>query len=112
MKLKIIADKMLELRKKYSPNKIIFEKGFCRFAASTEAIFKVVGVVSYLFNDIEQIFYAPTTVKKTVGGKGNLKKDELREAIRKLYPSVEFNNLDESDSFAVGITYFMIDKKS
>lgn len=106
-KLNIIGTEVLKLKNKYNPNKIIIEQGFSRFAGSTEAIFEVVGVVSYLFSDTEQIFYAPTTVKKTVGGRGNMKKDELRNEIFKKYPNIVFKNMDESDSFAVGQTYFI-----
>ena len=105
MKLNKIAKFLLDLKEKYPPEKIIIERGFYRYAASTEAIYKVCGVVQYLFWDIPQIFYPPMTVKKVVGGKGNMKKDELREIIEKKY-NVSFCNTDESDSFAVGICYF------
>jgi len=105
LKLKIIADFVLELKKKYPPSKIIIERGFYRFAASTEAVFRVHGLINYLFCEVPQILYPPMTVKKVVGGKGNLKKDELREIIEKEY-KVSFSNTDESDSFAVGICYF------
>ena len=105
LKLKIIAKFLLDLKKKYPPEKIIIERGFYRYAASTEAIYKVCGVVQYLFWEIPQIFYPPMTVKKVVGGKGNMKKDELREVIEKEY-KLSFKNDDESDSFAVGICYF------
>jgi len=104
LKLKIIADFVLELKKKYPPDKIIIERGFYRFAASTEAVFRVHGVINYLFWDVPQILYPPMTVKKVVGGKGNLKKEELRDIIEKEY-KVSFSNTDESDSFAVGICY-------
>jgi len=105
LKLKIIAKFLLDLKEKYPPEKIIIERGFYRYAASTEAIYKVCGVVQYLFWEIPQIFYPPMTVKKVVGGKGNMKKDELREVIEKEY-KLSFKNDDESDSFAVGICYF------
>jgi Holliday junction resolvasome RuvABC endonuclease subunit len=111
LKLKLIADRLLELRKKYKPDKIIIEQGFVRFNLSTQAIFKVVGLVQYLFSDIEQIFYQATLIKKMVGGKGNLKKDELQEIILKQYPELVFKNFDESDSYAVGMTYFELDSK-
>ena len=105
LKLNKIAKFLLDLKEKYPPEKIIIERGFYRYAASTEAIYKVCGVVQYLFWEIPQIFYPPMTVKKVVGGKGNMKKDELREVIEKEY-KLSFKNDDESDSFAVGICYF------
>ena len=105
LKLNKIAKFLLDLKEKYPPERIIIERGFYRYAASTEAIYKVCGVVQYLFWDVPQIFYPPMTVKKVVGGKGNIKKDELRDIIEKKY-KVSFCNTDESDSFAVGICYF------
>jgi len=105
LKLKIIADFVLDLKEKYPPNKIIIERGFYRFATSTEAVFRVHGLINYLFYEVPQILYPPMTVKKVVGGKGNLKKDELREIIEKEY-KLSFKNDDESDACAVGICYF------
>ena len=106
-RLKIIADFLLDLRKKYQPKLVLIENGFYRFAKSTEVVFMVHGVVRYIFEDVEQIFYAPTTVKKFAGKKGNMKKDELREIILSKYPNVTFSNNDESDAFAIGLTYFI-----
>ena len=106
MKLFLIANFLLDLKETYLFEKIIFERGFYRFAASTQAIYKTVGVVQYLFWDVPQIFYPPATVKKVVGGKGNIKKDELRKIIEKKY-GVSFKNNDESDSYAVGLCYFI-----
>jgi len=105
MKLNKIAKFLLNLKKRYPPEKIIIERGFYRYAASTEAIYKVCGLVQYLFCEVPQIFYPPMTVKKVVGGKGNIKKDELRKIIEKKY-KLSFKNNDESDSCAVGICYF------
>jgi len=104
-KLNLIANFLLNLKEKYSFEKIIFERGFYRFAASTQAVYKVCGVAQYIFWNIPQVFYPPATVKKIVGGKGNIKKDELREIIEKKY-GVSFSNNDESDSCAVGLCYF------
>jgi len=105
LKLNKIAEFLLDLKEKYPPEKIIIERGFYRYAASTEAIYKVCGLVQYLFWEIPQIFYPPMTVKKVVGGKGNMKKDELRKVIEKEY-KLSFKNDDESDSYAVGLCYF------
>jgi Holliday junction resolvasome RuvABC endonuclease subunit len=106
-KLKIIADGIYELRKKYGVKEIVMEQGFTRFNASTQAIFKCVGIVNLLFYDKPQTYYPATTVKKCVGGIGNIKKDELRDIIIEKYPEIKFDNLDQSDSFAVGLCYFI-----
>lgn len=110
-KLKFIADKVLELKEKYKPERIVIESGFSRFNTSTQAVFRVHGLINYLFWDVkEQILYAPTTIKKVVGGRGNMKKDEIQKVILDKYPDIVFANEDESDSFSVGLCYFMKNK--
>jgi Holliday junction resolvasome RuvABC endonuclease subunit len=105
-KLKIIADYLLLLKEKYEPEKLIIEGGFSRFNASTQAIYKVFGLCQYLFNEIPQIYYQPSTIKKVVGGKGNMTKDDLKMILEKKY-NVSFLNTDESDSYAIGLCYFI-----
>jgi len=105
-KLRLIGTEMLELKKKYPPRITIFERGFMRYAASTEAVFKVVGLVQYLFCDVEQIFYSPMTVKKEIVGKGNVKKDEVYRTVSKLYPEIVIENFDQSDAISVVLCYF------
>jgi Holliday junction resolvasome RuvABC endonuclease subunit len=48
-KLKKIADRLIELKDLYNPEKIIIEKGFYRFISASEAIWKVNGVCQYIF---------------------------------------------------------------
>ena len=104
-KLKYIADVILPLKEIYKPSIAIIEKGFTRFNTSTQVIFRVHGLINYLFYDVKQVYYEATMVKKTITGKGNVTKEELRDAIWRKYPAVVFSNLDESDSFAVGLCY-------
>ena len=105
-KLKILGNKIMEYKYKYPPKCISSEKGFYRFAASTEAIYKCHGLISYLLWDIELFEYAPMTVKKEVVGKGNVKKDEVRNFILENYKDIQFENFDQSDAYSVGICYF------
>lgn len=109
-KLKVIAENLLEIKEKYVPNIIIFERGFSRFNASTQAIFKTVGLVQYLFNDYEQIFYPAATVKKVISGQGNAKKEEIYRIIKNRYKNIEFGDLDQSDACSVGLCYFIKEK--
>lgn len=109
-KLKLIADRLIELKEKYVPSVIVFERGFSRFAASTQAIFKTVGLVQYLFNDYNQIFYPPATVKKLISGKGSSKKEEIYRIVKNRYGNVEFMDLDQSDSCSIGLAYFVREK--
>lgn len=94
---------------------VVREKGFSRYALTTQTLFKVVGISDLLayhfgFETVHEI--APTTVKKVVTGRsGKADKEEVAEALRKhLYTDVNFANDDESDACAVCLTY-LIQKK-
>lgn len=112
LRLKTIGASLVNIRKEYSIDVAVFEKGFTRFSNSTQAIFKVVGVASYIFYDCTQLFYPPSTVKKIVCGKGNVGKDEVEEEMRKLFPHLDFSNQDESDAVSIGYAYFLDLKSS
>ena len=105
-KLRLIGTEMLKLKRKYPPKITVFERGFMRYAASTEAVFKVVGLIQYIFYNTEQIFYSPMTVKKQVVGKGNVEKDEVYKMVSKLYPQIIIENFDQSDAISVALCYF------
>ncbi len=107
LKLKKIGNEFIRLIKEYTPEIVLIEQGFTLFNTSTQAIFRVHGLVNYLFSQYEQIYYPATTIKKIIGGKGNMKKEEIQEVIYKKYPNVKFKNLDESDAFSIGEAYFI-----
>lgn len=107
LKLKIIGTTLLNLMKKYPPNYVVIEQGFTRYNPSSQALFRVQGVASFLFCDYDQIFYPASTIKKLVGGKGNMSKLEIYDAIKTKYPHVALKNFDESDAFAVVETHFL-----
>lgn len=104
-RLRKISKEMKKLRK-IKPSKIIIEKGFFRYAGSSEQIWRVHGITNLIFYDIEQIEIHATSVRKLVAGRGNMKKEEMRDFISRKYPHVVFENLDEVDSFALGIAHF------
>lgn len=104
-RLRTIAKELKRLRKE-KPEVIVIERGFYRFAGSTEQIFRTHGVANLIFYDIPQIEIHATSVRKIVGGKGNMKKEEMKIFIEKEYPNIHFKNLDEMDSFVLGIAYF------
>jgi crossover junction endodeoxyribonuclease RuvC len=106
-RLKTIADALLQLRKEYETHLIILESGFSRHAASTQAIFKVVGLVSYLFSDCSQITFAPSSIKKIVSGSGKSDKEVVQNKILEKFPHLKFSNQDESDAVGVGVAYFV-----
>lgn len=121
-RLKTIADRILELRKQYPTKLICIERGFTRFNMATQVIYRVHGLVNYLFSDCEQIYYPPKSVKEAIVS-GDATKSQVRLEIKRRYLDVKFTIIetkdkktkeirkeeceDESDAFAVGLTYFI-----
>ncbi len=99
----------------HKPTLIVKEMGFSKGHKSTQALFKVAGVVDLLthgkgFATIEEV--APLTVKAYVGGHGKASKEEVEKGLSKYLVEVpEFQNDDESDSIAVGVAWLMKNKK-
>jgi crossover junction endodeoxyribonuclease RuvC len=106
-RLKQIGKTLLKYKKKYPPKEMIIENAFTRFNKATQALYRVRGLVEYLFWDISMTFLAPTTIKKIITGSGKGEKTDIENSIRKLYPEIQFKNNDESDALAAGTTYFM-----
>jgi Holliday junction resolvasome RuvABC endonuclease subunit len=106
-RLRMIADRLLSMKELYPPRIAIFEKSFSRYTLSTQYLNEVSGMVQYLFNDCDQIFYPPSTVKKTTTGDGKADKKLVQEIMSKRFPNIHSDNFDQSDSIAVGVTYFL-----
>lgn len=93
---------------------VVREKGFSRFPATTQALFKVVGISDVCaynqgYDTVHEI--APTSVKKAITGNGKATKDEVAKALSTIYGiDIEFKTDDESDAVAVGISH-LIKKK-
>lgn len=116
-----IADEIERLLHDYNPQHVVREKGFSRFPAVTQALFKVVGVSDYVlcecgeFNPnyelpktIDEI--AVTSVKKLVTGNGKASKSDVEKSVRKRLQIDRvsyFANDDESDAAAVGLAYYV-----
>lgn len=106
-RLKEIYDFLLFLKEKYPPSVVCIERGFTRFNKSTQVVYRVVGIVNMLFYDIEQIYYSPKQVKASlVDGKAS--KEDLSNKINEMYPDIIFKNNDESDAFAIVLTYLKL----
>jgi Holliday junction resolvasome RuvABC endonuclease subunit len=108
-RLYVIAQELLKLKDQYPPCVIAIERGFSRFNTSTQVIYRVHGLINYLFHDVEQVYYPPKKVKEAII-RGDASKARVREVIESKYPEVKFDNEDESDSFAIGITYLIENK--
>lgn len=94
---------MQEIVAQYPPTEVFYEKGFSRFNTATQVVFRVVGVFNELLKDYPLDYFAPTSVKKEITGKGNCTKEELQKVLADKFPQIDFNNTDESD--AVGVVY-------
>lgn len=105
LRLKHIAKEMKKLKKE-NLKVVVIERGFYRFAGSTQQIFRVHGVTNLIFADVEQIEIHATSVRKSVSGHGNMKKEQMEEYVKENYPNFIYKNLDEMDSFVLGIAYF------
>jgi Holliday junction resolvasome RuvABC endonuclease subunit len=101
-----IENYLQELKEKYIPSVIAIERGFQHQPTSTQVIYRVHGVVNKFFNEYEQIYYPPKSVKEAIC-RGDATKKYVSDTIKKVYPDVEFKNEDESDSFAVALTYLI-----
>lgn len=114
-KLDRIADTLERLIDTYSPDVICREKGFTRFAGTTQKLFKVVGVsdlITYQWGYINEFpEYSPTTVKKHLACSGKAEKEEVERAVRDFLvewqKEIEFETNDISDAVAVGITHLL-----
>lgn len=109
-RLKVIEDGMIELVGKYQPKIISIERGFGRFNITTQVLYRVHGVINKFFHNYEQIYYPPKSVKEAIL-KGTATKKQIRAEIEKKYFGIVFENEDESDSFAVALTYLIKNEK-
>lgn len=115
-KLANIADTLETISETHTDiTHIVREKGFSRFANTTQLLFRVVGVSDLaglnLFGcrDIEEL--TPTTIKRFVAGNGKADKLEVEEGVRELLTpeqkDYEFYSDDVSDAVAVGLAYYI-----
>lgn len=115
-KLQEIAGELARISEEHPDiEHIVREKGFSRFANTTQLLFRVVGVSDLagieLFDckDIEEL--TPTTIKRLVAGNGKADKQEVEDGVRELLTpeqrNIKFYSDDVSDAVAVGIAYYM-----
>ena len=106
LKLKKIGTVSSKLLRKYKPNKIIVESGFSRFNTVTQQLFRVHGLINYIFYKQEQIYISSKKVRVLICGNGNIKKDDFFNFVENKYKKIKFKNNDEADSYALGLAYF------
>jgi len=106
-----IARELKSTLKEYEPfDTIIREKGFSRFAATTQALFKVVGVSDVILRDYHIVELSPTSIKKTMTGNGRAEKADVEQAVREvlqLDDNYIFVSDDASDAVGVVLAYLI-----
>ena len=110
-RLDVIWEKLWELREMYPPCIVLIERGFTKFNIATQQLYRVQGIANLVFKSVKQVYYSPTTIKKTITGSGKSKKEDVQAKIIELYPNIKFNNKDESDSFALLVYYVHYKRK-
>lgn len=105
LKLKYIEEEMNKIADLYPPSLIVIERGFSRFNTATQTIFRVHGMINYMFYDLNQIYYPPKKVKEIIFH-GDATKEQLAN-IMNLRLGLEFKNEDESDACAVALSYLI-----
>lgn len=110
-RLHTIREQMNKIVTQYPPEIIVIENSFNKFNKEVKAIQNAVGVILEVLHPFsEPIAYAPTTIKKEITGNGKADKDVVRKYIEKAYPSIIFNNNDESDAFGILLTHLIKSK--
>jgi len=107
IKLNRLHQWMEGIIEEYPPSVVSIERMFSRFPTETQVIAKATGVIQSLLWDKPQYLYPPKKVKALVLN-GNATKKELSFSINEKYNDITFENEDESDSFAVALS-FLID---
>lgn len=110
-KLLNIHLQLTQLFTEYHIDKVVREKGFSRFPAATQALFRVVGVSDMVVEQqIQQSIqeYSVTTVKKAITGNGKADKQEVAVKIQEyLTEEIEFSVDDESDATSIAICHYL-----
>lgn len=109
-KIKARLDLLFDI---YPISYVVRERGFTKGNLATQQIFKATGVCEELvaeqgIEDIPQ--YAPTTIKKHLGGHGRASKEDVARGVLEYFPKAVFESDDVSDAVAVVLT-FLKDKK-
>lgn len=105
-KIKYIQNEFLTLFETYPPQALVVEGIFIRpqFFASSEMLIKLHGMLIAIADDHPISFIAPSVIKKFITGHGNANKEMVKSELNKY--NFKFSSLDESDAFAIMVTYF------
>lgn len=104
-KIKARLDVLFDL---YPISYVVRERGFTKGNIATQQIFKSTGVCELTvaergISEITQ--YAPTTIKKHLGGHGRAGKEDVARGVLEYFPKAVFESDDVSDAVAVVLTF-------
>lgn len=105
-KLSMIYDAIYELANQ--SDYFVRERGFSRFPATTQILFKVVGTSDLALWDAKRAAFeeiTPSEVKKVVAGNGKATKGEVGECLSSYVGVQAYACEDESDAVAVGVAW-------
>lgn len=111
VKLALIQAKVKELRAMYDPiYPIVFmERGFTKYNNDTQSTFRARGALEAELVGLEIVEFSPNTVKRIATGNGAASKEEVAEAMAKVFnvPLDIFPTEDASDATAVAYAGYL-----
>lgn len=105
IKIGMMRDYLDELKKEYTITSVYMEGIYIqpKFLNSSTMLLKIHGFLMGYFLDTPQYFVPPSVIKKTITGRGNAKKEEVRGVLEDYY-EITFPDDDISDAFALMLT--------
>lgn len=103
VKLRTMGEILDEFEKEFPPDDEVFMEGIFvqpKFLHSSEILLKLHGFLIGYFGEQSITYFPPATIKKEITGKGNAKKDLVRDELKQQY-QLDFHDEDQSDSLAV-----------
>lgn len=107
-RLKAIGKTLEKYKTEYPCGTLVVENGFARFIKATQQLYRVRGVIEYVFADSYQFGYSPRTIKKIITGDSKATKEKVQDAVLKIYPFLRFDDFDQSDAVAIGLTHYKV----
>lgn len=101
IRLHHIYTTLMKYMKEYPVYEVVLERGFSRFATSTQVIFRTHGLINWIFRDYDQTYIPPKSIKLAITGNGKSTKKQVQDVILSKLPELKFENEDESDAYAI-----------
>lgn len=108
-RVRYLRTEIEELKRKYPPYEVAMEGNFIHQFRNNanKKVFMALGGTLDALHDIVPYFYAPKTVKLSVGGDGDSSKGRIKRAVKLNNPNMKFTCDDESDAYAIITTHLI-----